>query len=148
MVPAIYDSTLADDRVAMPTEEAYAMCRRLAREEGIFAGISSGAAVWAAVQVASRPENAGKLLVAITSPGMPVPLSPITTGEVGALLTRTRLLVMLPDTVGVKLSEKFVDCPGGTVSGKVRPLTLKPAPGPASCVILRLPLPVLLTIIA
>ena len=79
---------------------------------------------------------------------MPVPISPITTGEVGALLTRTRLLVTLPAEEGVKLSENFVDCPGGTVNGKVRPLTLKPALGPAACVRLRLPSPVLLKVTA
>jgi S-sulfo-L-cysteine synthase (O-acetyl-L-serine-dependent) len=52
MVPAIYDPTLADDRIAMPTEEAWAMCRRLAREEGLFVGPSSGANVAAALRVA------------------------------------------------------------------------------------------------
>jgi S-sulfo-L-cysteine synthase (O-acetyl-L-serine-dependent) len=65
MVPAIYDSTLADDRVAMPTEEAYAMCRRLAREEGIFVGPSSGANVAAALRVgrqAGRPATVVTIL--------------------------------------------------------------------------------------
>jgi cysteine synthase B len=58
MVPAIYDPTLADDRVAIATEEAYAMCRRLVREEGVFVGPSSGANVAAALRVgrqAGRP---------------------------------------------------------------------------------------------
>lgn len=54
LVPAIYDPTLADDRVAMATEEAYAMCRRLVREEGIFVGPSSGANVAAALRVGRR----------------------------------------------------------------------------------------------
>ncbi len=52
IVPPIYDPSLADERIAMPTEEAYAMCRRLAREEGIFAGPSAGANVAAALRVA------------------------------------------------------------------------------------------------
>jgi S-sulfo-L-cysteine synthase (O-acetyl-L-serine-dependent) len=51
MVPAIYDATLADDRLEMATEEAYAMCRRLVREEGVFVGPSSGANVAAALRV-------------------------------------------------------------------------------------------------
>jgi S-sulfo-L-cysteine synthase (O-acetyl-L-serine-dependent) len=52
MVPSIYDPALADERIAMPTEEAWAMCRRLAREEGVFVGPSSGANVAAALRVA------------------------------------------------------------------------------------------------
>jgi cysteine synthase B len=50
--PAIYDPALADRVAQVPTEAAYAMVRRLAREEGLFTGISSGAAAWAAIQAA------------------------------------------------------------------------------------------------
>ncbi len=51
--------------VQVANEDAFAMARRLAKEEGILAGISSGANVWAAAQVARRPENRGKLIVTI-----------------------------------------------------------------------------------
>ena len=64
-VPSILRTDLIDEVITVTNEESLAMARRLPLEEGIFAGISSGAAVHAAVQVASRPENAGKLIVAI-----------------------------------------------------------------------------------
>jgi cysteine synthase A len=51
--------------IQVANEDAFAMARRLAKEEGILAGISSGANVWAAIQVARRPENKGKLIVTI-----------------------------------------------------------------------------------
>jgi S-sulfo-L-cysteine synthase (O-acetyl-L-serine-dependent) len=54
IVPGIFDETLADDRVEASTEEAYAMARRLAREEGIFVGISAAAAVSASLRLAKR----------------------------------------------------------------------------------------------
>ncbi len=54
LVPGIYDATVADERVTVSTEEAYEMTRRLAREEGLYVGISSGAAMAAALSVASR----------------------------------------------------------------------------------------------
>lgn len=54
MVPGIYDATLADERLTVSTEEAYSMTRRLAREEALYVGISSGAAMVAALSVASR----------------------------------------------------------------------------------------------
>jgi cysteine synthase A len=54
-----------DEIVQVPNDAALDTARRLAREEGLLVGISSGAAVWAALQVAERPENAGKLVVVI-----------------------------------------------------------------------------------
>ena len=49
----------------MKADDAFQTARRVAREEGLLVGISSGAATWAALQVANRPENAGKLIVVI-----------------------------------------------------------------------------------
>ncbi|MBN1374916.1 MAG: pyridoxal-phosphate dependent enzyme, partial [Dehalococcoidia bacterium] len=56
---------LLDEIIQVSAENAGDMARRMAREEGILAGISSGAAAWAAVQVARRPENKDKLIVVI-----------------------------------------------------------------------------------
>jgi len=64
-VPAILDTKLIDEIVQVTDDDAIAMARRLAKEEGILAGISSGAAAWAAAQVAAKPESAGKVIVAI-----------------------------------------------------------------------------------
>src|SRR5487761_2318937 len=64
-VPSILNTRLIDEGVQMSTDEAIATARRLPLEEGLFVGISSGAAVHAALTVAARAENAGKLIVAI-----------------------------------------------------------------------------------
>jgi cysteine synthase A len=64
-VPDVLRMDLLDEIVRVTNEEAFEMARRLAKEEGIMAGISSGAAARAAVQVAKRTENAGKLIVVI-----------------------------------------------------------------------------------
>ncbi len=64
-VPAVLRVDLIDEVVRVTNEDAAATARRLAREEGILAGISSGAAVSAALRVAARPENAGQLIVVI-----------------------------------------------------------------------------------
>lgn len=64
-VPQVLDMTLMDEILAIDGDEAIAMARRGAREEGLFVGISSGAALRAAQIVAQRPENAGKTIVVI-----------------------------------------------------------------------------------
>ncbi len=64
-VPPILDRDVFDEIVTVEFDDAIATARDLAAKEGIFAGISSGAAVWAALQVAAREENAGKNIVVI-----------------------------------------------------------------------------------
>ena len=64
-VPEILDTEVYDEVVQVTNDDAMETARRLAREEAIFAGISSGSITWAAMQVAARPENEGKLIVSI-----------------------------------------------------------------------------------
>jgi cysteine synthase A len=64
-VPSILDTKVYDEVIQVKNDDAIAMARRLAREEAIFAGISSGSITWAALQVAARPENRGKLVVSV-----------------------------------------------------------------------------------
>lgn len=64
-VPAVLETELIDEIIRVENDDAIQTTRALARREGIVAGISSGAAAWAAVQVASRTESAGKLIVVI-----------------------------------------------------------------------------------
>jgi cysteine synthase A len=64
-VPQVLNTQIYDEIVRVKADDAFEMARKMAREEGLLVGISSGAAVWAAVQVACRPENAGKLIVVI-----------------------------------------------------------------------------------
>ena len=64
-VPKVLRTELLDEVITVSTEDAFDISRRLCREEGIMVGISSGAITWAGMQVARRPEMAGKLIVAI-----------------------------------------------------------------------------------
>lgn len=64
-VPDVLNTEIIDEIIPVKNEEASEMARRLTKEEGILAGISSGAAVYAALRIASRPESAGKLIVVI-----------------------------------------------------------------------------------
>ncbi len=64
-VPEVLNTKIYDEIIRVNEDNAMEIARRLAKEEGILVGISSGAATWAALQVASRPENAGKLIVVI-----------------------------------------------------------------------------------
>jgi cysteine synthase A len=64
-VPQVLDMKLVDEVIQVTHQDAGTVARRLAREEGILAGVSGGAAVWAALQVAERRENAGRLVVVV-----------------------------------------------------------------------------------
>ncbi|HEX9013679.1 MAG TPA: cysteine synthase A [Anaerolineaceae bacterium] len=64
-IPEILNTKIYSEVIRVKGDDAFEMARRMAREEGLLVGISSGAATWAAVQVACRPENTGKLIVVI-----------------------------------------------------------------------------------
>ncbi|THC42881.1 cysteine synthase A [Massilia sp. Mn16-1_5] len=64
-VPEVLNTGIYDEIITVSNENAFETARAAAREEGLLVGISSGAALWAAMQVAQRPENAGKLIVTI-----------------------------------------------------------------------------------
>ena len=64
-VPAILNTKIYDEVIRVKNDDALAIARRMATEEGLLVGISSGAATWAALEVAKRPENSGKLIVVI-----------------------------------------------------------------------------------
>lgn len=64
-VPALLERDIIDEIMTVLEEDAYDLARKLAREEGYLAGITSGAALWAAVQLSKRPENRGKNIVAV-----------------------------------------------------------------------------------
>jgi cysteine synthase A len=64
-VPDVLNTEICDEIVRVKNDDAFDVARRMAKEEGLLVGISSGAAMWAALQVARRPENNGKLIVVI-----------------------------------------------------------------------------------
>ncbi len=64
-VPKVLDTQVYDEVITVTNEDAFAVGKRIGREEGVLVGISSGAAAFAAIQLAKRPENAGKTIVAL-----------------------------------------------------------------------------------
>ena len=89
-IPENLHLNLVDDVIGVQSDAAFAMARRLAKEEGILAGISTGANVWAAIQLAKRPENQGKLIVTMAcSCGeryLSTPLTAEARAQVGSLV--------------------------------------------------------------
>ncbi len=68
-IPEVLDRDMIDEVIAVREEDAVAMSRRMAREEGILVGISSGAALHSAITIAERSDNSGKLLVVLSADG-------------------------------------------------------------------------------
>jgi len=64
-VPSILNTSIYNEVIAVSDEDSYVMARRAAKEEGLLVGISSGAVIYAALKIASRPQNRGKLIVGI-----------------------------------------------------------------------------------
>jgi cysteine synthase A len=64
-VPKVLNTAIYDEVIRVKNDDAFGLARRMATEEGLLVGISSGAATWAAIELAKRPENAGKLIVVV-----------------------------------------------------------------------------------
>ena len=64
-VPDVLDTKIYDEVIAVENDDAFAAGKLVGKKEGVLVGISSGAAIWAAIELAKRPENAGKTIVAL-----------------------------------------------------------------------------------
>ena len=64
-MPDVLNTTIYDEIIPVENEDAFALGRELGRTEGVLVGISAGAALWAAIELAKRPENEGKTIVVL-----------------------------------------------------------------------------------
>ena len=64
-VPSVLNTKIYDEIIAVENDDAFGTARMIGKNEGVLVGISSGAAVWAAIELAKRPENAGKTIVSL-----------------------------------------------------------------------------------
>ena len=89
-VPDVLNTKVYDEIIPVTNEDAFATGKQVGHKEGVLVGISSGAAIWAAIQLAKRPENKGKTIVALLA-GLIPEYAPISPGELIPLFSWEKL---------------------------------------------------------